>query len=231
MFYDNCPGMSSREYSLTPIFNDSLMPTGYFTTLMNIQSRQKQLILASTSVYRQALLARLCLPFTTHAPQVDENQLPGEGAAQLAQRLAKAKAEDVSRLFPDAVVIGSDQVAEFGGSIIGKPGSEEIAVAQLLQFSGQSVNFLTAVAVICNVSDFNQSFMDITSVSFRDLDEDEVRRYIALDQPLDCAGSFKSEAAGPVLMQSICTDDPTAIIGLPLITLARMLRSAGFKLP
>lgn len=207
------------------------MPTGYFTTQMNTQSRQKQLILASSSAYRQALLARLCLPFSTHAPLVDETPLPGESAAELTQRLARAKAESVSRLFPDAVVIGSDQVAEFGGSIIGKPGSEDNAVAQLLRFSGHSVNFLTAVAVVCNESDFSQSSLDVTSISFRDLTEDEVRRYVTLDQPLDCAGSFKSEAAGPVLMHSIRTDDPTAIIGLPLITLARILRASGFQLP
>jgi septum formation protein len=198
---------------------------------MSVQSHQKELILASTSPYRRALLNRLRIPFLVHAPDVDESPLPGELAPALTQRLALLKATHIAADFPDAVVIGSDQAAEFAGRIIGKPDTEAVAVGQLLGFSGRTVKFHTATAVICLGTGFSQHALDSTEVKFRELAEDEVRRYIALDQPFDCAGAFKAEAAGPVLMQSMSTRDPTAIIGLPLIALAGMLRAAGFHLP
>ncbi len=142
-----------------------------------------------------------------------------------------AKALNIARKFPGAVVIGSDQVAEYAGNIIGKPGTAENAVRQLLGFSGQVVTFHTAIAVVCLSSPFSQNALDRTEVRFRQLSEGEVRRYVALDQPYDCAGSFKSEAAGPVLMQSMTTRDPSAIVGLPLIALSHALQAAGFQLP
>ena len=198
---------------------------------MNKQSPQNELILASTSVYRQAMLSRLCVPFTSHAPQTGETMLPNETATRLTARLARAKAVSVATDFSQAYVIGSDQVAECDDRLIGKPGSVDNAVAQLLGFSGKTVNFHTSLAVLCNESGFLRETVVVTKVCFRHLEEMEVRRYVALDNPLDCAGSFKSEAAGPVLMKSMTSSDPTAIVGLPLIELASMLREAGFTLP
>jgi len=190
-----------------------------------------RLTLASTSPYRKVLLQRFGLPFDCRAPDVDETPAPGEKAGHLTARLALAKAGSVSRLDGSAVVIGSDQVAEFEGGVIGKPGNAENAAAQLLRFSGRSVRFLTAVAVICADRQFSASTVVETEVRFRILDRGEIDRYIELDQPLDCAGSFKSEAAGPLLMEAMVSSDPTAIIGLPLISLGKMLRGAGFRLP
>lgn len=198
---------------------------------MITQSLQNELILASTSVYRQAMLSRLCIPFTSCAPQTDESVLPNETATVLTARLARAKAASIAAEFPQAYVIGSDQVAECGEEIIGKPGSVENAVSQLLNFSGKTVNFHTSLAVLCGETDFIREEVVVTEVCFRHLEDAEVRRYVAMDKPLDCAGSFKSEAAGPVLMRSMTSTDPTAIVGLPLIKLASMLREAGFTLP
>jgi septum formation protein len=198
---------------------------------MSVQSHQRELILASTSTYRRDLLARLRVPFKVYAPDVDESPLPGEPASAMAQRLALAKARRVAGKFPESVVIGCDQVAESAGIAVGKPGTPEKAVSQLLGFSGKLAQFHTATSVVCIASAFEQCALDTTAVQFRELTEDEVRRYIALDKPMDCAGSFKTEAAGPMLMQSFSTQDPTAIIGLPLIALARLLRAAGFQLP
>jgi septum formation protein len=207
------------------------MQTGHFTIKVNLQSHTKELLLASTSQYRRELLARLCLPFTSQPPKVDESLLPGESTAETTRRLAALKAANIAHSFPQAFVIGSDQLAEHEGSSVGKPESVENAVAQLMKFSGSSVNFYTAVTVMCLADEFSCSAMDTTEVVFRELDEREVRRYVELDQPLDCAGGFKSESAGPMLMQSIKTVDPTAIIGLPLISLTGLLRKAGFRLP
>lgn len=211
--------------------NDRLTQTGHFTLKMHPQSHQKELILASTSPYRQALLARLCLSFISHKPEVDESPLSGESIDSLTERLALAKAESVAAAFPAAFIIGSDQLAECAGRSIGKPGSEEKAVAQLMQFSNRSVNFHTSVAVICKASGFCQYTTIRTEVQFRKLGEDEVRRYVTLDKPLDCAGAFRSEAAGPMLLRAMKSSDPSAIIGLPLIAVARILRDAGFQLP
>ena len=198
---------------------------------MPIQSHQRELILASTSPYRRALLTRLSIPFTVHGPHIDESPLPGESASALSQRLALVKASHIAAEFPEAVVIGCDQVAECAGHTVGKPGTTDNAFHQLMDFSGREVRFYTATAVICLASGFSEQALDTTAVRFRELTDDEIRRYIALDRPLDCAGSFKSEAAGPSLMQSMSTQDPSAIVGLPLIALSGLLRAAGFNLP
>lgn len=211
--------------------NDRLTRIVHFTLKMNPQLHQKELILASTSPYRQALLSRLCLPFVSYKPAVDESSLPEESVAARTERLALAKAESVAAAFPGAFVIGSDQLAEFAGRGIGKPGSAEKAVAQLMQFSDRSVLFHTSVAVVCKDSGFRQFTTVRTEVQFRKLREDEVRRYVALDKPLDCAAAFRSEAAGATLVQAMHSGDPSAIIGLPLIAVARILRDAGFSLP
>ena len=191
----------------------------------------RELILASTSRYRSALLARLGLSFRVMPPDIPETPLAGESATRLTQRLATDKAQAVSIIVPQAVVIGSDQVAVLDGQIMGKPGTAEKAREQLQRCSGKIAEFLTTVTVLCAETSFLQTATVATSAHFRTLTHQEIRRYIALDQPLDCAGSFKSEAAGPVLLEAMQSDDPTAIIGLPLISLSRMLRAAGFALP
>jgi septum formation protein len=185
------------------------------------------LILGSTSVYRRELLARLRLPFEVHAPDVDETPLPGEAPAALAQRLALAKAHAVARLHPDAVVIGSDQVADLDGQPIGKPGTHERAVAQLRSMSGRSVVFQTAVAVVCARSAYVGTALAPVRVRFRDLSVDEIELYLRAEQPYDCAGSAKSETLGIALLDAIESDDPTALVGLPLIRTCALLRAAG----
>jgi septum formation protein len=185
------------------------------------------LILGSTSRYRRELLERLRLPFLVEAPQVDETPLPGEAPAALAQRLALAKARAVAALHPQAVVIGSDQVADLDGRPLGKPGSHERAVAQLRRLSGQTVIFQTALAVVCQATGFEQSDIAAVRVVFRELSEAEIERYLRAEQPYDCAGSAKSEGLGIALLERIDNDDPTALVGLPLIRTCRMIRAAG----
>ncbi|MFL6592894.1 MAG: Maf family protein [Luteimonas sp.] len=190
----------------------------------------RRLILASTSPYRRELLARLHLPFDVVAPAVDEAQRPDETPSALARRLASAKAEAVCGLAPDAWVIGSDQVAELAGRALGKPGTRATAIAQLASMSGSEVVFRTAVTV-AHATLGRHDAEDVTTVRFRVLDEGEIARYVDAEQPLDCAGSFKSEGLGIVLFDAIQTQDPTALVGLPLIATARLLRRAGFALP
>ena len=185
------------------------------------------LILGSTSRYRRELLERLRLPFTCVAPQVDETPLAGEAPAALALRLALAKAQVVATLHPQAVVIGSDQVADLHGQPIGKPGGHEQASAQLRQMSGKQVVFQTAVAVVCVDSGYSEATLAPVTVQFRDLSDIEIERYLRLDQPYDCAGSAKSESLGITLLAAIYSDDPTALIGLPLIRTIELLRRAG----
>jgi septum formation protein len=185
------------------------------------------LILGSTSFYRRELLRRLRLPFTVVAPGVDESPLSGEAPAALALRLAMAKARAVAALHPGAVVIGSDQVADLDGEPIGKPGDHERATAQLRRMSGRRVVFQTAVAVLRPSIAFERVLMAPVSVHFRTLDDDEIERYLQLEQPYDCAGSAKSEALGVALLSAIESDDPTALIGLPLIRTCELLRQAG----
>ena len=190
----------------------------------------RKLILGSTSVYRRELLGRLNIPFTVESPDVDETPLPGEAPAALACRLALAKAQAVAERFPDCVVIGSDQVADLDGQALGKPGTHERAVAQLRQMRGKTVVFQTAVAVVCKNSSFCQQALAPVRVTFRALDDAEIETYLRLEQPYDCAGSAKSEGLGIVLLQSIENDDPTALVGLPLIRTSQMLRAAGIQL-
>lgn len=189
-----------------------------------------ELILASTSIYRRALLERLGLPFATARPEVDESARPDEAPQALAVRLARAKAEAVAATAPTAWVIGSDQVAELDGMPLGKPGTVENAVEQLRSMSAREVRFLTA---LCVAGPDGRRFeaLDITTVRFRALGEDEIARYVERERPLDCAGSFKSEGLGIALFEAIDNRDPTALIGLPMIATARLLREAGFAVP
>jgi septum formation protein len=191
----------------------------------------RRLVLASTSRYRRELLARFGLPFDCVAPGVDENRTAGEAPAALAARLAAAKADAVAGTCPQAVVIGSDQVAELDGEALGKPGHADAAFAQLRACSGREVCFHTAVCVVVAQRAARHAFTDITRVRFRALADEEIARYLAADQPFDCAGSFKSEALGCTLFDAIHCEDPTALVGLPLIGVARALRACGYRLP
>jgi septum formation protein len=190
----------------------------------------RSLVLGSTSRYRRELLSRLNVPFEVAAPDVDETPLADEAPAALAQRLALAKAKAVAAKFPKAVVIGSDQVADLHGQPLGKPGTHERAVSQLRQMRGQTVIFQTALAVVCNETSFVQQDIAAVRVVFRDLSDAEIENYLRIEQPYDCAGSAKSEGLGIALLERIDNDDPTALIGLPLIRTARMIRAAGVKL-
>ena len=185
------------------------------------------LILASTSRYRRELLQRLRLPFEVIAPWVDEAPLPGEAPAVLAQRLAMAKARVVAAQHPGAIVIGSDQVADLHGQAIGKPGTHERAVAQLRSMRGQRITFQTAVAVVRADRGYAQGLLASVVVSFRDLSDAQIEHYLRTEQPYDCAGSAKCETLGIALLEAIDSDDPTALIGLPLIRTCRLLREAG----
>lgn len=189
-----------------------------------------RLILASSSRYRVELLARLRLPFEAIAPGVDESARPGEAPLALASRLARAKAETLATAHPGAVVIGSDQVAELDGQALGKPHTAARARAQLRACSGGEVVFHTAVFVLAADRD-SHAFVDHTRVRFRTLQDDEIERYLLADAPYDCAASIKSEGLGASLFEAIDTRDPTALIGLPLIALATVLRRCGFRLP
>ena len=177
------------------------------------------------------LLERLGIPFDILSPAVDESPLDGEQASELVRRLATDKARAAALQFPSSLVIGSDQLAVCNEEIVGKPGNAENAIRQLQTFCGQSVLFLTAVSVFCSETAFHYQHTVVTDVRFRELSNEEIRRYVALDNPIDCAGSFKSEAAGISLLQSMTSEDPTAIIGLPLITVSEALRQAGFQAP
>lgn len=190
----------------------------------------RALILGSTSPYRRELLARLRLPFEIASPQVDETPVPEESPRDLACRLALAKARAVAARFPTAVVIGSDQVADMDGEPLGKPGTHERAVAQLRRMRGRTVVFQTAVAVVCQESGFEQTELAQVRVRFRDLSDAEIEAYLLAETPYDCAGSAKSEGLGIALLASIENDDPTALIGLPLIRTAKLLRAAGLPL-
>jgi septum formation protein len=189
-----------------------------------------RLVLASTSRYRRELLQRLGLPFEVAAPAVDETPHPGELPAATATRLAQAKAEALAGIHADAWVLGSDQVATLDQRTLGKPGGHDAALAQLMAMSGRSVEFLTAVC-LAGAGGQRFSALDVTTVRFRELRGIEVRRYLEAEEPYDCAGSFKAEGLGIALFESIRSDDPTGLIGLPLIATARLLRQAGFAVP
>lgn len=190
---------------------------------------QRQLLLGSTSLYRRDLLARLRIPFEVAAPEVDETAYPNETPKQLACRLAMAKARAVAARFPSHVVIGSDQVADLDGLALGKPGDHARAVLQLQQMRGQTVVFQTAVAVVCRDSGFAQMDLAQVQVKFRDLSDAQIEAYLLAEMPYDCAGSAKSEGLGIALLERIDNDDPSALVGLPLIRTCRMLEAAGVR--
>lgn len=190
----------------------------------------RPLILGSTSVYRRELLQRLRIPFEVAPPDVDETPQPGERPPELARRLALAKAHAVAQRHPSALVIGSDQVADLGGEPLGKPGTHARALEQLRRMRGRTVIFHTAVAVVCIETGFEQLDLAPVRVRFRDLGDAEIETYLRAEAPYDCAGSAKSEGLGIALLESIESDDPTALVGLPLIRTTRMLRAAGLPL-
>lgn len=190
-----------------------------------------ELILASTSPYRRALLERLGVPFTVLSPQTPEDILPGELPPDRALRLAIAKAQAVASRRPDAIVIGSDQVAAAGSTILDKPGDAARCRAQLATASGSSARFHTACAVIGAQAGIRLVHIDTTTVFFRSLTAQEIERYVQRERPFDCAGGFRAEGLGISLFETIESRDPTALIGLPLIWLAGALRRAGLQLP
>lgn len=191
------------------------------------------LVLASTSPYRRALLARLNLDFVTANPETDETPQPNESPRDLALRLAEAKARAAARQFAQpALIIGSDQVAALGNERFGKPGTPERAIAQLKRMRGETVYFYTAVAVFDTVTQQSRVTEVPTAVTFRaDLSDDAIERYVRTEQPLDCAGAAKIEALGIALVEKVVSDDPTALIGLPLIATVRLLRHFGWQIP
>ena len=195
-----------------------------------LSAPNRPVVLGSTSVYRRELMARLRIPFEVAAPDVDETPLPGETPEALARRLALAKARAVAVRYPQAAVIGSDQVADLDGEPLGKPGTNARAVQQLQRMRGRTVVFQTAVAVVCLDSGFEQVEIAPVRVQFRDLGDDEIEAYLRAETPYDCAGSAKSEGLGITLLASIDNDDPTALVGLPLIRTCRLLRAAGVRL-
>ncbi len=191
----------------------------------------RALVLASTSPYRRALLARLALPFDVLAPEVCEAEVAHEPPAMRARRLATAKAQAVAHQYPEAIVLGSDQVASLGEHVLHKSGHAARCREQLTALSGKTASFHTACAVIGASARVNLIHLDTTAVAFRVLASDEIERYIEREQPFDCAGSFKAESLGISLFERIDSSDPTALIGLPLIWVAQALRSCGYALP
>lgn len=198
------------------------------TRLSSASSRT--LILGSSSRYRKELLSRLKIPFEVAAPEVDETPLSNETPRDLALRLALAKARAVASQNPEAVVIGSDQVADLEGLPLGKPGNHANAVKQLQRMRGKTVIFQTALSVVCLATGFEQTDMAAVKVTFRDLTDAEIEAYLMAEEPYDCAGSAKSEGLGIALLAAIDNDDPTALVGLPLIRTCHMLSAAGVKL-
>ncbi|MBB1073964.1 septum formation inhibitor Maf [Rhodoferax sp. 4810] len=193
-------------------------------------TKSPPLILASTSPYRRDLLTRLRLPFTTIAPQVDEQPLPNELPHALVQRLSIAKARAVAAQYPTALIIGSDQVACLDGQIIGKPGEREAAIAQLTQASGRMVEFLTGLCLMNAAMGESQYYCESSRVYFRASSTADIIAYVDREQPFNCAGSIQSEGLGIALFERLESDDPTALIGLPLIRLVSFLQAAGYNL-
>jgi septum formation protein len=198
---------------------------------MSPKSALRPLILASTSRYRAALLERFGLRFNTASPGVDESGFPAESPEARARRLSEAKAEAVSRQFPEAVIIGGDQVPAAGTTVLTKPGNAANCREQLKLLSGASATFFTACTVRCMATDLALTHVDTTTVRMRALSDAEIERYVEREQPFDCAGGFKAEALGITLFERMDSEDPTAIVGLPLIWLAGALRAAGYSLP
>lgn len=190
----------------------------------------RKLILGSTSIYRRGLLERLHIPFTVASPDIDETPQVAENPAAMAKRLAMAKALVIAQQYPNCVVIGSDQVADLDGTPLGKPGNHARAVLQLQSMRGKTVVFQTAVAVVCIETGFAQESLAPVRVRFRDLSDTEIENYLRAEPAYDCAGSAKSEGLGIALLDRIDSDDPTALVGLPLIRTCAMLRAAGVDL-
>jgi septum formation protein len=214
---------SANTYSRTPV---AATPCGH-VSLTHTMADLPQLVLASTSPYRRELLERLRLPFVTAAPDVEEFALPGEVPEVTADRLAQAKAEAVRVQFPEAIIIGCDQVAAVGSTILGKPGNREQAVRQLELVSGRGVQFWTALCVLNAGTGRVQRRVVPVAVEMRELTPGRIERYLTLEQPYDCAGSAKIEGLGIALVRSLECADPTALIGLPLISLCDMLQNEG----
>ena len=204
------------------MFKDKQQPT--------LTASGRTLILGSTSRYRKELLARLRIPFETAAPDVDETPHSNESPKDLALRLALAKARAVALKNPEAIVIGSDQVADLEGTPLGKPGNHTNAILQLQRMRGKTVIFQTALSVVCIATGYERTDLAEVKVKFRDLSDAEIETYLRAEEPYDCAGSAKSEGLGIALLDAIDNDDPTALIGLPLIRTCQMLREAGVKL-
>ena len=196
----------------------------------SLPSSGRPLILGSTSRYRKELLTRLRIPFETAAPDVDETPHSNESPKDLALRLALAKARAVALKYPEAVVIGSDQVADLDGTPLGKPGNHTNAILQLQRMRGKTVIFQTALSVVCIATGYERTDLAEVKVKFRDLSDAEIETYLRAEEPYDCAGSAKSEGLGIALLDAIDNDDPTALIGLPLIRTCQLLREAGVKL-
>ena len=186
-----------------------------------------QIVLASSSVYRKAQLKILGLPFTCVKPDIDESRINNENANDMALRLAVEKAHAVAKKIPDSLIIGSDQTVAFGEQILGKPGSFDAAIKQLQYLRGQTVIFYSAVALINTANNSVQKQVIETQVRYRNLNDTQIVAYLERDKPFDCAGSFKSEALGIAILESVRSDDPTALVGLPLIALTTMLIDAG----
>jgi len=200
-------------------------------TVLHTPSPQSlPLVLASTSPYRKDVLERLHLSYQTYAPQIDETSLPDESPARLVTRLAELKAHSAQSTYPKALIIGSDQIAVIGNTILGKPGTHEQAIKQLNEASGKQVDFLTGLCLLN--TDTNHAQTDIVpfSVTFRQLTQTQIENYLNLDKPYNCSGSFKSEGLGIALLSKMAGNDPTAIIGLPLIRLVQMLESEGVSI-
>jgi len=195
-----------------------------------LASSGRPLILGSTSRYRKELLNRLRIPFETASPDVDETPHSNESPKDLALRLALAKARAVALKYPEAVVIGSDQVADLEGTPLGKPGNHANAILQLQRMRGKTVIFQTALSVVCIATGYERTDLAEVKVKFRDLSDAEIETYLRAEEPYDCAGSAKSEGLGIALLDAIDNDDPTALIGLPLIRTCQLLREAGVKL-
>ena len=189
------------------------------------------ILLASTSPYRRELLARLRLPFEARPPGVDEVSVAGEAPVDRARRLALAKAAALADRHPGHIVIGADQVADCEGEALDKPGDAARARAQLARQSGKSVRFHSAVAVLHRAAGFEDVFVDTTTVQLRSLSAVEIEDYVKADQPFDCAGALRSESLGVTLCERILSEDPTGLVGLPLIRLAASLRACGCPLP
>jgi septum formation protein len=199
--------------------------------MKNPREAQRRLVLASTSRYRRELLARLGLAFETAPPHADETPLADEAPAATALRLSVDKARSIAAQFPDALIVGSDQVADCAGEPVGKPGDHAGAVAQLTRLSGRTVVFHTGVALLDAASGRCASALVDVRSTFRPLTAGEIESYLRREQPYDCAGSVRSEALGIALFDRIESDDPSALVGLPLIRLAAMLREAGLRVP